>query len=461
MRLSFRPLLALAPLTLLACAAVPLETDEAEPIATAESAVLLPGGWRLRANDAVGHALIGARSAGRPVDFDGDRRADLIVKGADGFGVLGIDDAEALHTIAKYPRGTIVPGGWYLDASDRWFTGHFTGASAADIVARGPWGMGLLSHDAAGALVVRSTLAFGTTVAGHTLDGASLDYVVTDVDGNGRDEIVLPQPWGFAVLSFTPDGAVTPMTPIAWGASIEGYTVESNSRVRWTGDFDGDGAGDLLVEGAWSWAIIGYRSGAPSLVWSASLGKDLGSGYKLTSGEVAGVGDMDGNGTEDIVVWSNGWVGGFTSTMGALVVLGMDNALTMPRFPAFRRTIHTLAMTKINTYAGAWLHGASDRVRGVADIDGDSYPDILLSNDSAIGALSLGPSGLTSIAARGYGTWPGGWTLASGAQIGIAGTYQQRDRTSFLVRSETGLAFVGIRGGAFYSSSVGSFDPAM
>jgi hypothetical protein len=154
-----------------------------------------------------------------------------------------------------------------------------------------------------------------------------------------------------------------------------GYSVAS------AGDVDGDGREDVLI-GAYGNDDGGSGSGCAYLVKGSSLGStseiDLSTAdYKLMGtsydfvGSVAGAGDVDGDGLDDIILGSVGMDYG-SSTSGAYIVLGASLGST--------------SEIDLSTSADIQIVGESNDAGGsvasAGDVDGDGLADII------IGAMS-------------------------------------------------------------------------
>jgi hypothetical protein len=133
-------------------------------------------------------------------DFDGDRRSDVLVTSPWGLGVLSLD-AGTLRSTVMAPNGPMY-GNWRLNTLDNRFArlGDLDGDGRAEILVTSPWGMGILKKS--GATLSNPWLAPNGTRFGGWLLNTADNYVdvVADVDGDGRDELVVTSPWGIGVL---------------------------------------------------------------------------------------------------------------------------------------------------------------------------------------------------------------------------------------------------------------------
>lgn len=142
-------------------------------------------------------------------------------------------------------------------------------------------------------------------------------------------------------------------------------------RVRVAGDFNGDGADDVLLRHLWNGDLANWLLNGTAII---------GGGFIGSPGDytVAGIGDLDGNGRADIVLRDE------LGNIGAWLMNG-------------------------NTVTGGGLIGSPGAytVSAVADFNGDGRADILLRDD-------LGNVGLWFM---------NGTTITSGALVGSPGAY--------------------------------------
>jgi hypothetical protein len=152
------------------------------------------GGWLLNTAD---------NHLGTPADFDGDGRDELLITSPWGLGILELSGNTLTSTVMA-PNGTRY-GGWLLNTADNRFgpVGDLDGDRRAEILVTSPWGIGVLKQS--GSSLANPMLASnGTRFGGWLLNTADnyLDMVV-DVDGDGRDEIVVTSPWGIGILELS------------------------------------------------------------------------------------------------------------------------------------------------------------------------------------------------------------------------------------------------------------------
>ena len=149
------------------------------------------GGWLLNTAD---------NHLGTPGDFDGDGRDELLISSPWGMGILELSGS-ALTSTVMAPNGTRF-GGWLLNTADNRFgpVGDLDGDGRAEIPVTSPWGLGVLKQSGS-SLSDPMIAPNGTRFGGWLLNTADnyLD-MVADVDGDGRDEVVVTSPWGIGIL---------------------------------------------------------------------------------------------------------------------------------------------------------------------------------------------------------------------------------------------------------------------
>ncbi|MBK6531806.1 MAG: VCBS repeat-containing protein [Deltaproteobacteria bacterium] len=232
-----------------------------------------------------------------------------------------------------------------------------SGAPSADL-ASGIWFWALrgVVGGAAGAAgsVWRLRIATGA-VAGARPWGSDPDF-----NGDGYADVVAAVP-GVAASVFLGGPTGPSPTPVTLSAPLE--STHFGRALDHAGDVNGDGYGDLVVGAPGSNSVYLYRGTATGVAPTPSaitgpVGSGLGS-------SVAGAGDVNGDGFDDVVaVNPSGNAVWFVP--GGAAGLGMPVRVTVP------------------------LTSTTSVAAGAGDVDGDGYADVLLGGTTGGGQLLRG-----------------------------------------------------------------------
>ncbi len=341
---------------------------------------------------------LGARSPRQSVDLDGDGRADVIVESAgdQGAGVhlggaaprlapfvlsgpdaapafgrdaMGVGDLdgngwsdvaiadELYHHVLVYlvgPEGVAAPQA--LDVPTEGAPIARVHASAAGDVNED--GFGDLVVGSANAIYLHLGSASGlvatpTRFAGSGGYGASV-CGGGDVNGDGHADVVVGASEEHAIYVHLGDGRTL-------GAAIrlDGGGQQMGDDVAMAGDVNHDGLADVVTSGYGGnggWIFYGSRTGLGPT--PTSLGAAEPAGWSLW---VSAAGDVDGDGFDDVVT------GGYSSD-GAFLYRGSPAGLAPEpqRLPPIYPEV-------------PWMY----RVRGVGDVNGDGFADVVVDNVGA------------------------------------------------------------------------------
>lgn len=254
-----------------------------------DAAALRDIGWSSAA------ALVPVGAPASPPPVTGPQ--ELVAVPVTGGGV----DFYAVGTAGAVPLGRLVPFAGYTGTVEV-ATGDFDGDGARDFA----FAMGSAGPDTA----VRVVSGHGFDIVGPTVlvPGFALgvSMAASDVDGNGRNELVVGAGAGGlpAVVVFDAGGGA--LAPRAALIAFDAPSYRGGVRVA-SGDLNRDGFGDVIVTtangigavGAYSGAAL--RRGAAQLLWPASL--PFGT---APVGLAPVVGDFDGDGILDLSLTQTG-----------------------------------------------------------------------------------------------------------------------------------------------------------
>jgi hypothetical protein len=117
---------------------------------------------------------------------------------------------------------------------------------------------------------------------------------VADIDGNGSADVILQSANGAIIVHTTSSASNTTVTVSAAAtvsAANQGWDVVG------TGDLDGDGRADVILQNANTGQIYGYTLSGSTITASRSIGAGSNFGWRVRF-----VGDTNGDGRADIVM---------------------------------------------------------------------------------------------------------------------------------------------------------------
>jgi hypothetical protein len=321
--------------------------------------VLAPNGTRF------GAWLLNTADNSFPVlaDLDGDGRQELVVTSPWGLGVLKLDGTQ-LKSIVMVPNGTSL-GAWTLDTSkDRVELGaDFNGDGRAELLLRNDTGMAILRLDGDSLRTVAAAVTEQKIGDWHFDATRDRLGVAGDFDGDGQVEILVAGVAGIALL--TPvNGAFHCKMYAPNGSLFGGWLLNTrDNRLNVAFDFDADGRSELMISSEWGVGVLKFNGQTFDALAMAPNGTMI-DHWLLNTDE----NDLEaGAGTSRaLLIWHPHWTSAVSNTGRFLRTRGYDITATENAQEGLAQ-LRSLALTaragdRVFVYLAA--HGATGRTPG-------------------------------------------------------------------------------------------------
>ena len=261
--------------------------------------------WREGLSDASGWSEPRFYTTLRLADVNGDGKDDLCARDAEGFGCW-LSDGARFEERVEGPRWSDAAGFTLAKYYGTLRMGDVNGDRLADVCVRGAAGVSCALSDgmgfptSVGGPAWSDASGFGARQYWSTLR-------LADVDGDGRDDLCIRTSTDLRCALSSGDGFGETVT-VAALSDASGWADPANYRTLRTGDIDGDGAADLCLRSnsamaCWAWDGESFvqRAGPE---WADGAGWGAGPQYY----ETVRLADFDGDGLEDLCARAGaGW----------------------------------------------------------------------------------------------------------------------------------------------------------
>jgi len=272
------------------------------------------------------------------------------------------------------------------------------------------------------------------------IDGWNLDTKLNsirgigDIDGDGIAEFVITSGWGIGILKH--DGSRWRQVIIApddtWFGEWRYNAIvnKGKDKIQGVGNFTGGPAHEILLTSSWGIGVLGLTGTTMTSVVAQPNGTKFGEWlFDSNTNQINGFGDMKGDGLDEIVITSNWGIG---------VLRAKGN------------TFNSLIVAPNGTKFGNWpFNSLQDVIHSVADFDGDSQSELLITSDWGIGILKLQTNKLISIAIHPNGSNLNGYKLnTKTAKIAAVGKLSGDKQKCILIHDSDGLHLLQLKEGS-------------
>ncbi len=314
------------------CIAADVDRDGFEEILVSylEDQTRVLGMWKVvnnnlietwRAREKVGNYLLTTNAHLASADIDGDGNKEVIIY-----------DGQRLAILRTFPDGTFTMGGqhlgniegWQLSLSDVFYVADIDGDGRDEIIAHNGKGLAVFrKRDNDDQFTI--TGWHWDKIEGWNLAPTDVFYVA-DIDGDGRDELIAHNGKGFAVFRKCNENDQFTMTGWHWG-KIEGWNLAPTDAFHVT-DIDGDGRDEIIANNGKALAVFRRGDEGDQLTmtgwhWGSVEGAGGYGNWALPT-FILCTGDVNNDNLAEIIVYSGSEIGVLRQTDGALRLVWRD-----------------------------------------------------------------------------------------------------------------------------------------
>jgi FG-GAP-like repeat len=358
--------------------------------------------------------------------------------GKKGLGILELKNGK-LSDVAMLGDNDWI-GGWHYNSPDNKIvgSGDFDGDGNRDFILYSNWGIGIVTYKKPNwrPLLVKPN---GTWFGGWNFNATQNTVAGTgDFNGDGKDDILIQSSWGLGILTF--DGSSSLISLMAqprntwFGSWRWDATVNpGRDKIQMVADLNKDGKADILVTSSWGIGLLTLVGNSINAYVAKPNGTRFG-GWNFNSADnsFAGSGDFNGDGKNDVVIQSP-W------GLGLLTFDGVSS-------------LSALMMNPRDTWFGTWrwdatVNAGRDKIQGVGDFNGDGKADLLVTSSWGVGILTLNNTTMNAYMTKPNGTRFGAWNFNSGDNqiVGIADFDNDRKK-DIVIRSPWGIGVLALNG---------------
>lgn len=358
-----------------------------------------------------------------------------------GLAILGFDpQLKALHVHAD--QAWI--DGWNLDTTVNGIrgAGDLDDDGHAEFVITSNWGIGILKHD--GQRWRQLVVAPNDTWFGGWRYNASVNQGKDRHQGLGRftgaaHEILLTSSWGIGVLKHAGTTLTSPVIQPN-GTRFGGWLFDSRAnQIVGIGDLDGNDRDEIVLISDWGIGVLAATGNTFISLMLAPNGTRFGGWlYNSRQNSIHALGDYDGDGRKEILITSDWGLGILKLTGGTLTAIAM----------------HANG-SDLNGYV---LNTRTSQIVAVGDLAGDGRARIVVADSGGLHGLELASGALQQTALWANGDSIGGWRLNTAENhFGPGGDFDGDGRAELVVRSPWGLGVIGLQGAVFRCLTLHAF----